>query len=124
MKNTMLKFELPKYYYWLLERNLITYEPFGPLQPWFYLPRGDQFLLNQRWHKKIEKLAKLAFAKRQDNDELACFVFNLKGEVNHLELVQGWTEDEYTILKVFNSFLDWLKYVLEDIALWIEVDDS
>lgn len=120
----MLKFELPKYYYWLLERNLITYEPFGPLQPWFYLMSEDQFLLNQRWHNTNEILTKLAFAKRQDNDELACFVFDIKGEVNHLELVQGWTEEGYTILKVFNSFLDWLKYVLEDIALWIELDET
>lgn len=45
----MMKINFPKGYYWLLERNLISYETFGALQPWLYLPKEHQFNLNDKW---------------------------------------------------------------------------
>ena len=117
----MMKINFPKGYYWLLERNLISYETFGALQPWLYLPKEHQFNLNDKWGT-IDCFNRIAFAKRQDNDELACFVYNLEGEVLGVDLLQGWTNDGFTILKSFNSFWEWLKHVIDDMAEWLEYD--
>ena len=63
-----------------------------------------------------------AFAKRQDNDELACFTLNDYGDVSGVNIIIGWSDNSYILKKSFNSFWDWLKHVVDDIEKWVSLE--
>lgn len=115
--------KFPRGYYWLLERGLVSYDDnFGPLQPWFYLPEKHSFWLEERWRQEEINEHSFAFAKRQDNDELACMVFNSQGDFLRIDLIVGWIGDGYELKGRFNSFWDWMKHVVDDIGEWVELE--
>jgi hypothetical protein len=108
---------LPSGYQWLLDRALVGYEPFTQLQPWHYLPPDQCFWASDRWPRVTDKRL-WAFAKRQDCDDLACFV--AEGSiVQGIALIHGWTGNGYEMCREFNDFWAWLKHVVDDIADWV-----
>jgi hypothetical protein len=112
-------FEPPKGYQWLLEQRLVGFSPFSALQPWYYL-EGDQiFKVNERWPKGPYNGALVAFARRQDNDDIACFHVE-KGDIKAVVVINGWTGSGYDVLQRYDSFWAWLKSVVDDIAEWVE----
>jgi hypothetical protein len=125
----------PKGYRWLIERELVRFDESSPLQPWHYLPKGWAFDLSKEWPNGPEEdfgepwpkgLAHLfAFAKRQDNDDLACFEV-AGNKAKRVVLVHGWTPKGYYILRTFDTFWAWLKSVVDDIEEWVDPpeDDS
>lgn len=115
-----MNIDFPKNYYWLIEKGLISFDSFGPLEPWFYLPREHQFIVNERWPKIDSNFIRVAFAKRQDNDEIACFIFDANRMLLGVDLIQGWTGEGYVVLRSFPNLWEWLKYVIDDIAIWFE----
>jgi hypothetical protein len=78
---------------------------------------ADRPRISERWPKGPMHL--IAFAKRQDNDDLACFEVVGKG-TNRVVLVHGWTPEGYTILRTFDTFWAWLKSVVDDIEELVE----
>lgn len=114
-------FVLPPGYLWLIENRLIGFGPFSGLQPWYYLDKENTFSVSQRWPKINQSEASLiAFAKRQDNDDLACFKVH-KGQVTAVVRIHGWAPDGYDIIAEYQSFWDWLKSVIDDIAEWVDL---
>lgn len=110
---------LPAGYRWLADRSLVGYEPFTQLQPWLYLPDDERFWASDRWPHVTDKRL-FAFAKRQDCDDLACFVIDEDGTTYALALIHGWTTSGYDYVKEFADFWDWLKYVVDDVSRWVE----
>lgn len=106
-------------YQWLLDRGLVGFEPFGPLQPWHYLRPDDQFDVTAHWKKLFEGDSLIAFARRQDCDDLACFRIS-KGKTVAVCLVHAWTPTGYEVLAEYKSFWEWLKAVVDDIQAWAE----
>jgi hypothetical protein len=110
-------------YRWVIDRGMVGFEPFTALQPWFFLPEGEKFFLNDRWPDGASDAPLLAFARRQDGDDIAC----LKGGFgNALEVVvvQGWTSGGYDIIETYSTFWEWLKSVVDDIAEWSALPDA
>jgi len=114
--NSQFDFDVPRGYCWLLERGLVGYEPFSALQPWYYLDARHSFVVNERWPDPILDCERLvAFARRQDTDDVACFAMN-GGKVAAIYLIHGWTREGYTIAEKYSDFWNWLKSVVDDIA--------
>lgn len=119
----------PKGYMWLVERKLVGFDETSPLQPWHYLPKRWAFDLSKQWPNGPEDdfgeqlpdgpMRLFAFAKRQDNDDLACFEVVGK-QTNRVVLVHGWTPKGYYILCTFDTFWAWLKSVVDDIEEWVD----
>jgi hypothetical protein len=65
----------------------------------------------------------LAFAKRQDCDDLACFVVGASGVVQGVALVHGWTANGFELCEEFPDFWAWMKHVMDDIAAWVTAGD-
>lgn len=110
----------PLGYLWLIERGLIGFEPGSGLQPWYYLDGKSAFSVSQRWPMGTVVDAELfAFAKRQDNDDLACFKVH-RGKITVIEVIHGWTPNGYNVIAEYQTFWDWLKSVIDDVAEWVE----
>jgi len=115
-------FGVPKGYSWLIERGLAGFAPSSALQPWYFLPDDQVFSVSDRWPKADEPARQIiAFARRQDCDDLACFSLRPQGHVEIL-LVHGWTPDGYEVVGRFGSFWDWLRRVVSDIEEWVSAE--
>ena len=110
-------FSIPTGYRWLYEKNIISLLPDGPFQPWHYLPSEDSFDLSQRWQGGPYQGCLVAFAKRQDCDDLACFAV-LEDSAKEVILVHGWTNNGYDVICKYDSFWDWVKAAIDDMAEW------
>jgi hypothetical protein len=116
--SSMSELVLPPGYRWLLDRGLVGHAPFTQLQPWHYLPPDQCFWASDRWPGVTDKRL-FAFAKRQDCDDLACFVAIGSHSVQGIALIHGWTGNGYDLCQEFDDFWVWLKHVVDDIADWI-----
>lgn len=115
--------KIPRGYYWLLERGLVSCDDnFGPLQPWFYLPENHSFWLEDRWAWPNKNEHVFVFAKRQDNDDLACMIFDGEGNFLRVDLIEGWVGDGYALKGNFGSFWNWVKHVVDDIEEWVGLE--
>jgi hypothetical protein len=111
----------PKEYNWVVERGLAGFGPFTQLQPWFFTPKDQSFWATKQWNHSLDKDL-FVFARRQDNDEFACFSFDVDGNLEGIVVVQGWIEDGFEVLREFSSFWEWFKFVIDDISDWIGDD--
>lgn len=114
-------FVAPKGYLWLLERGLVSFAPSGGLQPWHYLDRETSFSVTDRWPTGPANSVLIAFAKRQDNDDLACFEI-ADNQVQAIVTVHGWAPDGYSIAATYSTFWDWVKAVIDDVRDWCEIE--
>lgn len=115
------KFDVPRGYDWLIQRSLVSFEGGGPLQPWHFLPEGKTFSLRERW-PSVKGPNLVAFARRQDCDDLACFEVSGNKAVR-VALVHGWTPEGYAVTKSYPNFWEWFRSTIDDIAEWAEMDD-
>lgn len=116
-------FRVPTGYRWLIERGLVGDRAHTALQPWHYLPREHVFDVVERWPDGPSTSRLVAFAKRQDSDELACFEV-LDEVAGRVVVVHGWTTKGYRLMRSYDNFWDWLKAVVDDIQRWVERGDS
>lgn len=113
----------PVGYRWLKQRELVGYDTFTQLQPWFFIREDQCFWANEHWPNVYDgKL--FVFARRQDNDELACFGVDERGMATQVFIIQGWTAEGFEVLQEFPDFWEWLKVVVDDIAEWVAMDES
>lgn len=103
------EFLAPQGYFWLLEHGLIGFKPNSGLQPWYFLDKTSAFLVHQRWPSGPSAAKLIAFAKRQDNDDIGCFEYDEEGGTGAVLVIHGWTSNGYDIVARYSSFWDWLK---------------
>ncbi|MCC6572439.1 MAG: hypothetical protein IT462_01495 [Planctomycetes bacterium] len=105
----------PNGYRWLVESGVMGFKEWGPLSPWYLLASEDLFSPTDQW-PDIPAAGKLmAFARRQDNDDVACFEIN-SGAVTAIALIHGWTPEGYDVRDSYKSIWEWLKAVIDDVA--------
>jgi len=115
-------FSVPKAYAWLLERRLVGFMPFSALQPWHYLDSESVIDVTARWPGRSNARGRLvAFARRQDCDDLACFEIQ-GGQVTGVALVNAWTPEGYAIVERYEDMWCWLAAAVQDIAQWVQLD--
>ncbi len=117
MDKNMERQMMPAQYRWVLEKGLAGVKPFTALQPWYFLQGADVFSVNAKWPSGPSKTELLAFARRQDDDDIACFEM-IATETHSVVVIQGWTAcgEGYEVVRRYPSFWDWLKSVVDDIA--------
>lgn len=111
---------LPHGYHWMVERGLVGFDPLTQLQPWYFLRENDLFDVAERWPDgpcSRDGLGPLiAFARRQDCDDIACC-----RPSGRIVVVHGWTGDAsgYSADAEYADFAAWMKSVVDDIAEWL-----
>jgi hypothetical protein len=96
--------------------------PFSALQPWFYVDAATTFDAVEKWPGGPSENHLVVFARRQDNDDLACFELGEAGVVG-VVVIHGWTGNGYSIVARHATFWDWLSAVVVDIRDWCELGD-
>ena len=109
--------QTPKGYKWIVERGLAGFEPFTQLQPWYFLAEEDKFVATDKWPSHKIKYGLLAFARRQDCDDIACFKLDEKPS-DVIVIIHGWVGDSYEIVEYHENIWAWMKAVVDDIAEW------
>ena len=108
-------FEVPIGYNWLIKHNLVGFDAFSTLEPWYYLDKNEYFVASQKWPDGPYSDRLVAFAKRQDCDDIACFGIQSQ-RVQHIVVIQGWTETGYDVVDTYSSFWEWMKSLIDDIS--------
>lgn len=117
-------FAVPVGYRWLIDRGLAGFRPNSQLQPWYLLTGEEVFSVSDRWPRTDEPAEMHAFARRQDCDDLACFVVGRDGSEPGVVVLHGWTPSGYEVVARFDSIWDWLKRVVSDIEEWVALGDE
>lgn len=106
-------------YTWVIDRGLVGFAPSTAMQPWYFLPPEQVFSASDRWPRADEQRELITFARRQDNDDLACAVFD-GGRFVEVVRVHGWAPEGYAPLARYPSLWEWLKSAIDDVAEWAE----
>lgn len=110
----------PPGYHWIIERGWSGYQPFTGLQPWYLLDQEYAFNVSEQWPDgPVKDRTLVAFARRQDSDDLSCFEVR-SGSVVGITMIHGWTAEGYEVTARFDSFWYWLKAIIDDIAEWCD----
>ncbi|MFD1246034.1 hypothetical protein [Paralysiella testudinis] len=113
---------IPKGYEWFIDKKLVGFDAFTQLQPWYFVSSEEIFWATESWPDIVnEKL--LVFARRQDNDDLACFSVK-DDKVVGIFLIQGWINNGFEVIKKFEDFWEWAKFVIDDIAEWSSLESE
>jgi len=110
---------MPAGYQWLIDRGLVGFEPFTQLQPWHYLPSDQRFWATEQWPGASAKPL-YVFARRQDNDDLACVAFDENSIPDGVVHIEGWTASGFDVVEEFPDFWSWVQQVILDISEWVE----
>jgi hypothetical protein len=116
------QFEPPSAYQWIVRHHTIGDRPSTQLSPWYRLPDAEIFSASQRWPKGDGRNL-VVFARRQDNDDLACFSVT-EDVVTGIVVIHGWTGSGYDVLAEYATVWDWLKAVIDDAAEIAEASDE
>ena len=109
----------PRGYKWIIQQGWVGYAECTGLQPWYFLEERKQFVVTEKWANGSFPGTLIAFARRQDNDEIACFVIEAL-TATQIVIVNGWTSSGYDVLHTYSSFWEWMKSVIDDIAAWVD----
>ncbi|MCB9858188.1 MAG: hypothetical protein H6818_21085 [Phycisphaerales bacterium] len=102
-------------YAWLIRHGLVGFKPDTALTPWYFMPDEEQFDASVRWPAGSDMSPLLAFARRQDCDDIACFWSN-KTEPTAVIVIHGWTQSGYDIVAQHTDIWNWLKSAIDEIA--------
>jgi hypothetical protein len=98
------KFQVPPGLALVVEQHLVN------LAPWQIMPRD---LAKKRLHGLRLRYPQqyLPFARRQDNDDLACLDLSRPGAII---LVHDFADPGSEVQEVYESFWDWFRAAIED----------
>jgi hypothetical protein len=92
------------------ELRRLLHQGLVDLSPWHMM---DRDAVKQRLHGLREryKVKYVPFARRQDNDDIACLDPERPG---HVVVVHDFADEGYERRREFDSFWDWLRAAVED----------
>lgn len=117
--------EPPRGYVCAAKRGLIGFEEFSQCEPWYFCSPAEILPLNQRWPDFKAASQYLPFARRQDRDELACFILRDT-------IISGYCIVAYEIgpplfweiREEFSGFWDWFRSIIKDIEMWCDSTEA
>ena len=117
-------FAVPAGYDWIVSHGLVGFTEFSALEPWYLLGAADIYSVQERWPKSRDPLL-VAFARRQDNDDVACFELDAaKRTVLGVRLIHADTAAGYDVLDWFGSFWDWFASAIRDVRESAEASEQ
>ena len=99
----------------VIDDGLVGFGPFTQLQPWDFLPDEEIFDVAEQWPSSESERPLIAFAVRQDCDDIACFEVH-DGEITSVLVIEGWSEGSYSPVARYGSFEEWFNRAKNEIA--------
>lgn len=102
-------FAYPEPFTRVVEQGLID------LTPWYII---DKHLARARMHSLKERYPDrdlVPFAKRDDNDDVACFE---RGRGDAVAVIHDFAASGFETKAVLTSFWDWFRYAIEEMILF------
>lgn len=98
-------FVYPNQFLKIVEQNLID------LNPWYVLS-GEQLNLKfQGLKERYPKRSLIPFARRNDNDDVACWE---KSDPNKVIIIHDFASEGWEQRQVYNDFWSWFRSVIEE----------
>jgi hypothetical protein len=115
----MLSNILPDEYHWIIKREILGHSTFSQMSPWYLINEKDLFNFNS----KDNGVKLIAFARRQDCDDFACF--KIEENILKVVLIQGWTSEGYDEIEYYSDIWEWLKSVIDDVKqTYLEIKEN
>ncbi len=109
-------FKLPESYKRVFELGLTT------IPPWYFLENGDFQPLYEGLQSRYQEHFLLPFARRQYNDDVACFVIiSPRFPKSEVLVIHDFASPGYEVDENFQSFWDWFRRAIDDVIEWSEV---
>ncbi len=115
----MLEFKLPNAYLWAIKQEIFEEKKPSAFSPWY-------FTADRTFVGVINSNNFIEFARRQDNDDAAWMVIEndivIKFVVGHYDYTP--IERKLIIYREYPNFWEWLKFVIDDVAEFVEEYDD
>lgn len=98
-------FVYPDSYLKTVRLNLIE------LEPWYFMDKQDVIQRIQGMRIRYPNRILIPFARRGDNDDVACFETNFGEKV---QIIHDFASVGYEQRKTFDSFWDWFREAIDD----------
>jgi|LSQX01.2.fsa_nt_gb hypothetical protein len=85
------------------------------LEPWFILNRHDAQYRMQGLGVRYPGRVLIPFARRFDNDDVACFAVNRSDEV---QIIHDYASSGYEQRKTYACFWDWFREAIEEMIIF------
>jgi hypothetical protein len=117
--------QAPPEYVWLVQHRTLGFNAFSQLEPWQFCNVEEILPLSTRWPAAAIKRELIPFARRQGSDDLACFEF-VEGRVTRIcHIHYNLGKPVYVEFhKEYATIWDWLKAVLGDMKVWLELEQD
>ena len=103
------KFEIPREYYRIHDLRLTN------IQPWYFLDVQEFGTIYKGIQRRYPQRVLLPFGRRQDDDDVACFVVDsgdyTQGQVL---IIHDYASPGYEVDNSFPSFWDWFRMAIND----------
>lgn len=85
------------------------------LEPWFLLKEDQAKAHLEGLQKRYPSRVLLPFARRGDNDDIACFE---EGKGETVQIIHDFASPGFEQRQEFPSFWDWFRYAVEEMILF------
>lgn len=102
-------FEIPKGYYRIQELGLTN------IQPWYFLDGQEFETICKGIQMRYPQRVLLPFARRQDDDDIACFVVESSDYTRgHVLIIHDYASSGTEVDNSFPSFWDWFRMAINE----------
>lgn len=109
------QFKYPKEFIRILELNLIDFDV------WYILNEKDVIDKLKGLRKRYSKRKLIPFAKRDDNDDIACF--EILGEKVKIQLIHDFASEGFEQRHTYDDFWEWFREVIEELIEYNKVEE-
>ncbi|MCT2387964.1 hypothetical protein [Erwinia pyrifoliae] len=110
MNRLLDKDELPQWFSYPVEFNRIIGQGLLDFDPWIILENDRLRTRYEGVKQRYPKRELIPFARREDNDDIACWEVNKGGRVI---IIHDFSGEGYENVKEFEDFWSWLRSALE-----------
>lgn len=98
-------FQYPKDFLRLIELGMVNYDV------WYFFDKNSIRIRYEGLQKRYPYRNLIPFARRGDNDDIACFELN-KGET--VQIIHDFASAGYEQRQVYEKFWDWFREAIEE----------
>jgi len=85
----------------------------GVVEPWYMVEEDNRWDAATKWKQMKYPYPLLIFARRIDNDDMACLEM-VDERVGDIVLIHGWTNEGFAVVGRFETVEEWLTMVEQD----------
>lgn len=102
-------YQYPEAYQKLIELNLVDFDI------WYFIESEQATRRYYDLKARFPKRQLIPFARRDDNDDIACFEI---GQANKVQLIHDFTTEGFEQRGEFQDVWDWLTYAINEMIVY------